>query len=291
MAGQSYRGPLGTDTNSPQIDPGTSSLQETALAGALGSNTNHSRSSGVSPALPVITELITLDLNIIYDASHGITKRDTDILLAETVKYLTANFAKIDIAFHITYVAGSAKSDKITGGPVPGNTHITSGAVEGHVNVMLINCKDHMSICNHSGGFTDTQTRQIFLVAVPESKFRKSTLTHEMGHLLRSFSIGDPMTGQLVEAQYVIGKKEWVDAGRMADEGIIDQATDFLQSGNPVFGSDWVDDSRNDPVEVRYKPHLLAKLGPKAAYETFRRRATTLDSYRVGARMIAAQRR
>ncbi|HXF90704.1 MAG TPA: hypothetical protein VNJ29_02105 [Candidatus Nitrosotenuis sp.] len=118
----------------------------------------------------------------------------------------------------------------------------------------------------------------------------KQKLAHEVGHIFRYFVNGDTRSGFGIPAYTGAG---WtlVDSNNYSEDLIINSANGKMRKGNLKYGYDYVDDFRlvvYSKVTPGPTANILGDLSPRKMVP---RNPTAFDIYRLGARMVAAQRR
>jgi RHS repeat-associated protein len=224
----------------------------------------------------LVGDIITLDLNIVYD--NNFTEAQAKEFLKDQIQDLNNTFSKIQIKFNITWTQGTAER-----GPDGNYERITSGAVEGAINAFLYyDRKEH-----YDYNYTNTGTRQIFLRKSANSSLRplsQRALSHEMGHV---FGVIGSLTRTAVS---VIGKwgnnQLFNGIDNLTSDAVIDSTLLWLRSDLPVYGVDWVDDYR----KVKNTSGADRRYGATNS-ELSARTPSILDIYRAAAKDIAAQRK
>ena len=111
-------------------------------------------------------------------------------------------------------------------------------------------------------------------------------LAVEVGHLFRLFVNGNPRTGIMTTANNNAGGL--VDRADITETAEVHRANDAMRNGGLHYGKDYVDDFRTRPpiVTPGRTANILGDLAPRVAAQP-----SAFDIYRLGARMVAAQRR
>lgn len=198
--------------------------------------------------------------------------------------------SQIKISFNVEYKEGTA-TEKATNGD---HSKIATGAKDGIINVYLYYDNNfHLDI-----SWFNPDSQQIFIRKSAHYKTRglgKESLSHEMAHL---FGIRGNITANAIrifgegENYWIVKKAKEViylvtdTIDNITSDIALGTANIWLRNGWAVYGRDWVDDYRLiiDTVSVNRK--FATK---DSDYPT--RNPTILDVYRVGAMIIAAQKK
>ncbi|MBF2020358.1 MAG: RHS repeat-associated core domain-containing protein, partial [Hydrococcus sp. C42_A2020_068] len=243
-------------------------------SGSFGSRSGYQDVSANFLAEP---ETITVNLNIVYDASQFNAQQAVEALKPQ-IQDLADTYGQIKIEFNITFTAGTVNTER---------TRITSGAIEGSINVFFF--KDSKSLYSYSK--TDTGSRQIFLSQVNGDLLPIRALSHEIGHVFG-------FTGQVTStAVRIIGDLGNNPISNIADNLysvlVINSSLNYLRAGKAKYGTDWVDDYRTaieTDVGARVIPNSVYSRAKNGTLASTRPRVpTTLDFFRDAARRIAAQ--
>jgi hypothetical protein len=243
-------------------------------SGSFGSRSGYQDVSANFLAEP---ETITVNLNIVYDASQFNAQQAVEALKPQ-IQDLADTYGQIKIEFNITFTAGTVNTER---------TRITSGAIEGSINVFFF--KDSKSLYSYSK--TDTGSRQIFLSQVNGDLLPIRALSHEIGHVFE-------FTGQVTStAVRIIGDLDNNPISNIADnlysDLVINSSLNYLRAGKAKYGTDWVDDYRTaieTDVGARVIPNSVYSRAKNGTLASTRPRVpTTLDFFRDAARRIAAQ--
>jgi RHS repeat-associated protein len=231
--------------------------------------TNHP----AQPPAPTNAENITVDLNIVYDKSQY-TLSEVQEGLKPQISDLADTFGQIGIEFNVTYTPGTVNSAR---------TEITSGAVEGSLNVFYFD--DSKNLYSYSK--YDTGSRQIFISQKKGGdKVRAGTLSHEVGH---AFGLVGSLTSTAVHYFGPRGNNIVTNGiDNLTSDAQIELANTWLRNGLVAYSRNWVDNYRTATVRVfdaSYQRHGIGR------YRDVPRTPSVWDLYRDGARQIAAQKR
>ncbi|MGB7068402.1 MAG: RHS repeat-associated core domain-containing protein, partial [Pyrinomonadaceae bacterium] len=226
-------------------------------------------------------EIVSVGLNIVYDTAQ-FSRMAARTILADTITNLRDTFDAINVEFDQTFTPGSAKVAQYNN-PECGNCayQIVKGGINGAINVFLHNNSKYTSPISQF----IPENQQIFLENVAGTKF-SDKLAVEVGHLFRYFVNGNPRSGRIIRARNSAGGI--VDSADVTETAIVRKANKSMRHGGIRYGKHYVDDFR-DAVHSTVTPgrtaNILGSLSPRKP-----RSPTHFDIYRLGARMVAAQR-
>ena len=170
-------------------------------------------------------------------------------------------------------------------------TEITSGAVEGSLNVFYFD--DSKNLFNYSR--YETGSRQIFISQKKGGdKIRAGTLSHEVGHAFGLVgSLASTAVHYLGEPGIIAAIANTID--NVTSDIQIETANAWVRNGLASYGRDWVNNYETATTTTRtlLNPWAVAKAGdePRYSSSTTPRVPTVLDLYRSGAGQIASQKK
>jgi RHS repeat-associated protein len=213
-------------------------------------------------------ESVTISLNFVYNTT-AFTLAQAKEFVKKALYDLTQNTMQyINVYFSVTYSEGTAEMSSKTNKDCQECAYkIKTGAKEGAVNVYLYD-RSYYQLQSTDSMYIP-ETKQIFLSRGGKIPLDDHALAHEMGHLFRDFSGIDNRTGFTLT---IDGKT--VDAANLTEDAIINSANSWLRTFNVSYGRDYVDDYT-----------IVSPLGERS------RSSTILDTYRLGARRVASQKK
>jgi hypothetical protein len=217
------------------------------------------------------TEIITLNLNIVYDPTliTSDTPPQTDLeyvklAMKRQLDYWTKTYSKIGINYKVGYNVGTVNALR---------QEITSGAMPGMINIFYLNDPNVLSCYSKF----NTGSRHIFLSELKGAPLLDRALCHEAGHL---FGIVYTTGSEYFDKNIITGTGVNLVADAVINSNLIVLEHTDRKNVN------WVNDYRNSPNKI-YSTPQLAKLGSDATKRIILRQPTTFDIFRFGARKIA----
>jgi hypothetical protein len=228
-----------------------------------------------------LTEIITVDLNIVYDPNliTSDIPPQTDLeyvkqAMKRQLDYWTDTYSKIGINYTVRYNLGTTNSDRGV---------ITLGALPGMINIFYLNDPNNLKCYSKF----KTGSRHIFLSELRGALLMESALCHEAGHLLGIVGI-ERLKG--VENYLLVKFKAAIDwVQNLNSDILINSALRRLKANNVTKGIDWIEDYRNPPKRTYYTSNRFPTVVPEPISYIAEHKLTIFDTLRFGAKQVGGK--